>query len=406
MLRKKVFILSLCFVLTALSALASSPREGYEQARRDAISAWLSLASYDDKPGEAAREEFRRRGWDLDNRVEKDDKSETKFHVARKEKETFIAVTGTESLADVKSDLNLHSIPYKEDGPGDMKVHAGFSYYTKTLLDAPYDDTTLGRFIQADAASQDVTLTGHSLGGAVALLAAARLYDDGVSRLHVVTFGAPAVGNSAFNKAYEELIPLDRIVMADDPVKGILQTVSGTYSQFSQETVWSGAPSVQRFAHDIVGYADTALRHYYDAKGAYETALGHTLAADTAVAKGPSVWVLPLVVTVDPALSGDVPYMTQAADDQLAYRLHPLYGTSETSLAENLKEARDQGCEAVLVRRLTGKRAKNKDYDFIMTYEEVWYDAQSGVVRSAFSMTMNTEKMTPVLSLLAMAGMA
>ena len=55
--------------------------------------------------------------------------------------------------------------------------------------------------------------------------------------------------------------------MAGDPVKGILQTVDGTYSQFSKETVWNSAPSVQRFAHDIVGYADAALRRYYDAKG-------------------------------------------------------------------------------------------------------------------------------------------
>ena len=98
--------------------------------------------------------------------------------------------------------------------------------------------------------------------------------------------------------------------------------------------------------------------------------------------------------------------MMQAADDQLAYRLHPVYGPSEKSLAENLKEARDKGCSAVLVRQLTGKRAKDKDYDFILTYEEVWYDAQSGAARSAFSMTMNTEKMTPILSLLAMAGTA
>ena len=35
-----------------------------------------------------------------------------------------------------------------------------------------------------------------------------------------------------------------------------------------------------------------------------------------------------------------------------------------------------------------------------MTYEEVWYDVQSGTARSAFSMTMNTEKMTPILALL------
>lgn len=406
MLGKKVFILSLCLVMTALSALASSPKEGYDQARREVLSAWLSMAAYDDKPGEAARQELTRRGWDIDNRIQKDNKSETKFRLAHKGQETLVAVTGTESLADVKSDLNLHAVPYKEGEASQSQVHVGFSYYTTTLLDTPYEGTTLKEVLKADAASQDVTLTGHSLGGAVALLAAARLYDEGASQIQVVTFGAPAVGNAAFNAAYEPLLQVDRIVMAGDPVKGILQTVDGTYSQFSKETVWNSAPSVQRFAHDIVGYADAALRRYYDAKGAYETALGHPLTADVAQAKDPSVWVLPLTVTVDPALSEDVPYMKQAADDQLAYRLHPVYGPSEKSLAENLKEARDKGCSAVLVRQLTGKRAKDKDYDFILTYEEVWYDAQSGAARSAFSMTMNTEKMTPILSLLAMAGTA
>lgn len=224
MLGKKVFILSLCFVLTALSVLASSLQEGYEQARREVLSAWLSMASYDDKPGEAARQELIRRGWDIDYRIQKDDKSESKFSLARKGRDTFVAVTGTESLADVKSDLNLHSIPYKERDTGDLrKVHAGFSYYTTSLLDTPYKGTTLKQALKADAASQNVTLTGHSLGGAAALLAAARLYDEGLPQIQVVTFGAPAVGNSAFNETYEPLLHVDRIVMAGDPVKGILQ---------------------------------------------------------------------------------------------------------------------------------------------------------------------------------------
>ena len=403
---KKILVLSLCFVVTALSAFAASPQDTYEQARKETLAVWMSMASYDDKPGEAARQELIRRGWDMDNRIQKDDKSETKFRLARKGKDVLVAVTGTESLADVKSDLNFHAIPYQEGATSRQQVHAGFSYYTTTLLDTPYEGTTLKEVLKADAASENVILTGHSLGGAVALLAAARLYDDGASPIQVVTFGAPAVGNESFNETYEPLLHVDRIVMAGDPVKGILQTVDGTYSQFSKETVWDSAPSVRRFAHDIVGYADAALRRYYDAKGGYETALGHPLAADAARAKGPSVWVLPLAVTVDPALSEDVPYMRQAADDQLAYRLHPLYGPSEKSLADNLKEAREKGCDAVLVRKLTGKRAKDKDYDFVMTYEEVWYDVQRGAARSAFSMTMNTEKMTPLLSLLAMAGMA
>ena len=99
---------------------------GYDQARREVLSAWLSMAAYDDKPGEAARQELTRRGWDIDNRIQKDNKSETKFRLAHKGQETLVAVTGTESLADVKSDLNLHAVPYKEGEASQSQVHAGF----------------------------------------------------------------------------------------------------------------------------------------------------------------------------------------------------------------------------------------------------------------------------------------
>lgn len=104
-----------------------------------------------------------------------------------------------------------------------------------------------------------MTLTGHSLGRAAALLAAARLYDEGLPQVKVVTFGAPAVGNSAFNETYEPLLHVDRIVMAGDPVKGIF-----TDRRWDVQPIFQGngvgqcAVQVQRFAHDIVGYADAA----------------------------------------------------------------------------------------------------------------------------------------------------
>lgn len=70
------------------------------------------MASYGDRPGLAARQELVRRGWHIDSQVQKDDKSEAKFHLARKGDDTLLAVTGTASLADIKSDLNLHSVAY------------------------------------------------------------------------------------------------------------------------------------------------------------------------------------------------------------------------------------------------------------------------------------------------------
>ena len=52
-----------------------------------------------------------------------------------------------------------------------------------------------------------VFVTGHSLGGALALLAAWRLQRQMISIHNVYTFGAPMVGNEAAANAYEKEFP-------------------------------------------------------------------------------------------------------------------------------------------------------------------------------------------------------
>ena len=408
--QKAVFTCLFC-VMTAFSVSAEAPQAAYEQARQEALCAWMAMAAYGDKPGLAARQELLRRGWHIDSQVQKDDKSEAKFHIARKGTDTILAITGTASLADIKSDLNLHSAAYDgtagktETEPGARRVHAGFDHYTTTLLAAPYAGQTVARTLVADAkAPNRLTVTGHSLGGAVAVLAAARLTDQGASQLQVVTFGAPAVGNDAFNRAYGQRIRLDRIVMEGDPVEKAVQALTGTYTQFPEKTVWKPAPTTRRFAHDIVGYADTALRRYYDAKTAYETVLGHELTEAGRQAAGPSVWVLPLMVSADEALQEDIPYFVRAADDQLRYRLRPVFAPPGQTLGDALRQARRHGCRDVLVRQFQVRRLKDKEYDFAVTYEEMSYDARTGQVQTVSSRTTDTGKMTPVEALLALAG--
>ena len=63
--------------------------------------------------------------------------------------------------------------------------------------------------LDAVVAKQDrpVFVTGHSLGGALALLAAWRLQRQMISIHNVYTFGAPMVGNEAAANAYEKEFP-------------------------------------------------------------------------------------------------------------------------------------------------------------------------------------------------------
>jgi hypothetical protein len=57
------------------------------------------------------------------------------------------------------------------------------------------------------AKERPLWVTGHSLGGALALLAAWRLQRSFVSVQEIVTFGAPMIGNDAAAKAFEQEFP-------------------------------------------------------------------------------------------------------------------------------------------------------------------------------------------------------
>jgi hypothetical protein len=97
----------------------------------------------------------------------------------------------------------------------------------------------------------DLYLTGHSLGGAIAVLAGRRMVDTGIpgpSLAGIYTFGQPMVGNAKFAANSEALLPLYRHVYGQDlvphlPPRGI---GAGEYVHFgglrrSADKVWDDA---------------------------------------------------------------------------------------------------------------------------------------------------------------------
>jgi len=109
---------------------------------------------------------------------------------------------GTEQKpADLISDLLL-SIPHLGSGP---IVHRGF----KHALDIVWDDI-MKEIDKLEGVP--LFITGHSLGAALATLAAARHKPQGV-----YTFGSPLVGNHAFAQTLKD-IPIHRVV---DDIDGV-----------------------------------------------------------------------------------------------------------------------------------------------------------------------------------------
>jgi hypothetical protein len=120
-----------------------------------------------------------------------------------------VVFRGTESAKpeDLLADLLTGSVPW----PGAGQVHRGFAQAFAAVRG------DLHGVLRARPASDRLVVTGHSLGAAVATLAAATLR---ARRPTLVTFGSPRVGDREFARSLEEL-EIHRFVNCCDAVARI-----------------------------------------------------------------------------------------------------------------------------------------------------------------------------------------
>ncbi len=128
-----------------------------------------------------------------------------------------IAFRGTEiNLVDLLTDAWAQSVKFSTDMPG--MVHGGFVNTFRVLWP---DLKTKLMAARTAHPSAKIWITGHSLGGALAVMAAAQI--SIVEKLPVqgvVTYGSPVTGDVEFHKALATAIPGRhwRIVLALDAV--------------------------------------------------------------------------------------------------------------------------------------------------------------------------------------------
>lgn len=185
------------------------------------VNAWwlaeLSLLSYDD-PEHVARH-LEPLGFQLPGEQPLHGSGSTQCYVAVSSSAVIVAFRGTEVLlrtssrgfaskaVDVVRDLMINAKVERLDLDANRWVHAGFAAGLDEVLDAE-----LIPLLDRYGVGRSVWLTGHSLGGALATLAAAAVpYAAGV-----YTFGAPRVGNAAFANSLG--VPLWRFVNDADLV--------------------------------------------------------------------------------------------------------------------------------------------------------------------------------------------
>lgn len=138
---------------------------------------------------------------------------ETQAFITHNDKVILISIRGTQEGRDMARDADARQVPH-ESGLG--QAHRGFHEvfvstkdFIKKYIDAFY------------TGEQTILVVGHSLGGAIALLAA-----EWIRRLPekpevvLYTYGAPRVGDATFVREANDLTH-HRIVNHNDPVPGV-----------------------------------------------------------------------------------------------------------------------------------------------------------------------------------------
>lgn len=295
-MKRIIFLFVFIFAFSAVSVSAESVTDKklkYEQAKFLYATANACLAAYDNKVGNIFYTFMQYDGWEAERLEKQGDLADVNIFLARmfdeeRGKTVYImSFRGTASKKDVRLDKRTGRVLFdgasideltqnaeKKDVEETLpKVHKGFMQYALAAFSVDLaeknsivDSTHFYEVLKGDPNSE-VILTGHSLGGAGAVLYAATLINMGVPKeqIKVVTFGAPAVGNKAFAEAYQDKIDMIRIYSSFDPVPGGLQSFH-RYIQFGTPFVLTSDPRRREMQHSMENYADLVGKYYYDCK--------------------------------------------------------------------------------------------------------------------------------------------
>lgn len=384
------------------------------------LSAWTSLAVYNDKFSLLARDILKNDGWNIRFYNEQIAKSDVKYLLADKkinDKDIyFLSISGTSSWQDVKTDLAVeatvfqgHSIEefllsrndtdLREDRP---LVHKGFLQYVQ---DGFFSPNSTGKILGLDLVEHlklypedKIYITGHSLGGAVAELLTARLIDMGVNReqIETVTFGAPAVGNKCFVDMYEPKMNLTRITMKGDIVKNLAQIANERFVQFNTNEVWTVSKlENDKFAHNMLLYFDRAIKNYYDSKKDIALATEDIETCETYVAKPK--------YDFPSELQSEINYMNLALKNKLLKEDEDCFvDLSDDDLSSNVfQKAKALNAKYVVFYEFSANKIKdstsNKRY-YIYGSKYI-YNINGNLIRG-FSATSDTKEMTVLQSVL------
>ena len=417
-------LLPLVLVLGLLCPARAMAATGEQEL--ELLSSLVAMASYSDELSLLAREWLAETGWEFQSQTTATSLAQGRYHLVTKEmpdghRAVLLAFPGTENAKDAKVDLRTRSVPFGGSSVEEFRdvaqqdrhatsyplVHKGFDDYTMTaLFHKPVDLAgsgaceTMGEHLAQELRAHPTEvlyLTGHSLGGAAAILTAARLSDMGVrpEQLRVITFGSPAVGNAAFARYYEKRMQLTRIVMDGDPVAAALQSLGTRYVQFGERVVWKQDRSSARFEHAMGVYLDRALRLYFSED---EVGDGDMLESRSLAARG-GIFVAVPQLDLDPLVAGDDAADIRILQGAWQARYAPCTVQSDGQRSADMDvliaEARAAQCRYAVRQHISVKRSRDEADTVRVVLETSVYDAQ-GTFITVVSKSTTDRRMTPL----------
>lgn len=384
------------------------------------LSAWTSLAVYNDKFSLLARDILKNNGWNIRFYNEQIAKSDVKYLLADKkinDKDIFfLSISGTSSWQDVKTDLAVEATVFqghnideflqsqndKDLSETKALVHKGFLQYVQ---DGFFSPNSSGKILGLDLVEHlkmypedKIYITGHSLGGAVAELLTARLLDMGVNsnQIETITFGAPAVGNKTFVDIYEPKMNLTRITMKGDIVKNLAQIANERFVQFDTNEIWIVSElENDKFAHNMLLYFDRAIKNYYDSKEDIALATQDIETCETYVAKPK--------YDFPNELQSEIKYMNLALEDKLLKEDEDCFVdfTDEEPQKNIFEKAKALNAKYVILYDFNAEKLKDSTSNkrYYICGSKYIYDIDGNLIKG-FSATSDTKEMSVLQAVL------
>ncbi|KAJ7842687.1 Alpha/Beta hydrolase protein, partial [Mycena leptocephala] len=166
------------------------------------------------------------------------EKGRTQGFVARDDNrgEIVVSFRGTFSLKDAITDARAWLTPFNLPGIAKdprIRVHKGFLLAYKDVSD---DVRTIVKNEFKSFPTYRIVVTGHSLGGAIASIAALSLKTEFPhTTLQLYTFGQPRVGTKNFARHVENTIRVENIFRAVHNLDGVPMVPRIAYEHFATE---------------------------------------------------------------------------------------------------------------------------------------------------------------------------